>query len=336
MLKNDGYIIRYLEELKKEIKLNYRNEKIHTLYIGGGTPTSLNIDHLNKLFNIIKNFNIDKKTEITIEANSEDLNDEKLKLLKKHVNRLSIGIQTFNRKRLKKLNRSINIENIEKAFKYFKNINLDLMYGFENEKINDVNDDIEKILSLNPTHISTYSLIIEDNTLFKIKNYHRLDEDKDRKIYDFLVEKLQNRGYIHYEISNFAKETYESKHNLTYWNNEHYYGFGLGASGYIGNIRYENTRSLTKYLNGDYILESHKLTQDEIFQNELMLGFRKIEGINKDNFYKKYKINLTNIKDIKNLIDEGLLQENDEYIFINLKYIYTSNEILLRLIDITL
>ena len=336
VLKNDNYVLRYLNELEREIKLKYNGEKINTLYIGGGTPTSLSVSCLKKLFDLISIFNLEKDAEITIEANSENLTDEKLKLLKRYVNRLSIGVQTFDSNRLKELNRSININNLKRAFEYFDNINLDLMYGFGGETISDVCDDIDKILIFNPTHISTYSLIIEDNTYFKINDYHRLDEDNDRKIYDFIIDKLYKAGYEHYEISNFARKGFESKHNLTYWNNEHYFGFGLGASGYIDNIRYENTRSLTKYLNGHYILESHELSSDEVFQNELMLGFRKMKGINKNSFYEKYGFNLFDVKEIQGLINEGLLEENNEFVFINPKYIYISNEVLLRLIDVSL
>ena len=334
VLKNEKLIDKYLISLEKEIQEKYKNEVVSTLYIGGGTPTSLSLKQLTTLFKIIEKINLSKNAEVTIEANTEDLTIEKLKLLKKYVNRLSIGIQTFNATRLKELNRKININNLKNAFKHFDNINIDLMYGFKSQTILDLKEDLEKIIKLKPAHISTYSLIIEPNTLFYINKYNKIDEDLDRKMYDHIIKVLKQNGYNHYEISNFAKEKFESRHNLVYWNNENYYGFGLGASGYLKNTRYENTRSLTNYLNGKYIMNKHKLTQNETIQNEFMLGFRKVNGINKIEFKEKYNINIDDIKEIKELLKLNLLLENQTNIYINPNYLYTSNEILIRLIDL--
>ena len=336
MLKNSNWIDEYLKSLEKEIKDKYKGEEINTLYIGGGTPSSLNINQLEKLFDIIKIFNLKKDAEITFEANSEDLTEEKLKFLKSKINRLSIGIETFNEKILKKLNRTINLKNIKNSFNYFENINLDLMYGFNNQTIDDLLYDLNKLIKLNPSHISAYSLIIEENTKLYINNYKNIDEDLERKMYDLIVTTLNKYGYNHYEISNFSKKNYESKHNLVYWNNNHYYGFGLGASGYIDNIRYENTRSLNNYLNGKYVREIHNLSKDEILQNELMLGLRKINGINKSIFKEKFNFEIDSLPAIKDLKDKKLLSDNKNNIFINKDYIYTSNEILIKLIDIHL
>lgn len=333
IIKNKKWIKEYLKELKKEIKQNYKGEIIDTLYIGGGTPSSLDIEDLEELFNIIKIFNLKENAEITLEANSEDLNEKKLNFLKGKINRLSIGIETFNQDILKTLNRKINIDNVKKAFKYFNNINLDLMYGFKNQTLKYLEEDINKILKLNPTHISTYSLIIEPNTKLYIENYENIDEDIDRKMYEMIIEKLKQNNYQQYEISNFSKKGYESKHNLVYWNNDSYYGFGLGAGGYLDDKRYENTRSLTEYLKGNYKSNIHKLDKSEKIQNELILGFRKIKGINKNKFKEKYKINIKNIEQVKKLLNQKLLIEDKNNIYINPKYIYTSNEILINFID---
>ena len=336
VIKNNKWIDEYLKALENEIISNYKGEIINTVYIGGGTPTSLDIKYLKKLFSIIKKLNIKKNAEITIEANSEDLTDEKLKLLKQNVNRLSIGVQTFNEKILTELNRKVNIKNIEKAFNYFDNINIDLMYGFKNQSMDILKKDIKKIIKLNPTHISTYSLILEPNTKLFIDNYTTVSEDTDRKMYEYICKQLTKNGYIHYEISNFAKKKYKSIHNQVYWNNQHYYGFGLGASGYIDNIRYENTRSLTKYLHGQYKLNEHELDINETIQNEFILGLRKTNGIDKNNFKKKYNIQISNINIVKELISNKLLIETDKIIYINPDYLYISNEILINFIDFTL
>ena len=336
VLKKDEWVDEYLKALENEIKQNYKGEEIETIYIGGGTPSSLDIKSLNKLFDIIKIFHTKKDTEITLEANSEDLNDEKLEFLKGHINRLSIGVQTFNQEKIKELNRTLNIKNLRNAFNYFTNINIDLMYGFKGQSIKDVKKDLDNIINLNPAHISTYSLILEPNTKLFIDHYQEIDEDIDRKMYDLINKTLKENKYIHYEISNYAKKDFESKHNLVYWNNQNYYGFGLGASGYIKNIRYENTRSLTDYLKGKYKLHTHILDINETIQNEFMLGFRKTKGINKQNFKEKYNININDIKEIQKLKEKNFLNETGTNIFINQNYLYTSNEILVKLIDFAL
>ena len=333
VLKNKKWIEEYLKELKKEITKSYKGEIIDTLYIGGGTPSSLDLEDLQKLFNILKIFNLKQDAEITLEANSEDLTEEKLLFLKDKINRLSIGIETFNEKTLKSLNRKVNIKNIKNSFNYFNNINLDLMYGFKNQTLKDLEEDIDKILKLNPTHISTYSLIIEPNTKLYIEDYQNIDEDLDRKMYEKIQKKLKQNNYIQYEISNFSKQGFESKHNLVYWDNKKYYGFGLGAGGYINNERYENTRSLTDYLKGKYKLNIQILNKSEEIQNELILGFRKIEGINKNKFKEKFSLNIKDIEKIKKLLEKKLLIEDKNNIYINPNYIYTSNEILINFID---
>lgn len=331
--KNEKWITDYLEELYKEIKQNYKGETIKTLYIGGGTPSCLNIKQLEKLFEILKIFNLDKNPEITLEANVEDLTKEKLEFLKNKINRLSIGIQTFNEKLLKLLDRKpVNIENIKLAKKYFKNINADLMYNFNEETKDILKEDIETLLKLEIPHISTYSLILEPHTKLYIKKYQIKNEDTNNE--EYINKILKENNYNHYEISNYAKEGYESKHNLTYWNNEPYYGFGLGASGYINNERYENTKNITKYLKGNYKETKHILDQNETMQNEFILGFRKTKGINKQKFKQKYNIDIKDLEIVKKLLNKKQIIEDKNQIYINPKYLYYSNEILINFIDI--
>ncbi|MBR2832956.1 MAG: radical SAM family heme chaperone HemW [Bacilli bacterium] len=330
--KNDNWIDKYLIELKKEIQESYKGEKIKTLYFGGGTPSVLSIKQLNYLFDIISILNIEKNAEITFECNPEDLTVEKLEFLKDKINRLSIGIESFNPKILKLLGRKKpDINNIILAKKYFHNINIDLMYGFNEITIDDFKDDIKKLLNLNVSHISAYNLIVEKNTKLYIDGYKIKDDTRFDKV---LEDTLKKNGYEHYEISNYAKKGYESKHNLTYWNNEHYYGFGLGASGYIDNIRYDNTKNLNKYLSGNYRYQENIIDKNEKMQNEFILGLRKLKGISKKDFFKKYKMNIKNINIVQELLGKNFLLENDKYIYINPKYIYLSNEILVKFLDI--
>ena len=338
-IKNDIWIEDYLNTLEKETNNKYKGEVIETLYIGGGTPSCLNIKQLNKLFEIIKVLKKSDKLEFTFECNIENITKEKLELLYKNgVNRISIGIQTFNNKYLKFLNRNHNEDMIKEKINIakkigFNNINIDLIYALKEETVEDLKIDLEKFLELDITHISTYSLIIEPHTKLFIDNEENIDDELDYEMYSTIKKVLESNGYKHYEVSNFAKEGYESKHNLTYWNNNEYYGFGMGASGYIDGIRYDNTRSINKYLNGEYILEEHKLDSREVIENEFILGFRKIDGINKEDFNKKFNMDIKNIDIIDKLLKEEKLLENKKNIYINPKYIYISNDILIEFIN---
>ena len=334
---NEKWVNNYLNELENEIKLNYKNELIDTIYIGGGTPSCLNVNQLKKLFNIISIFNLNENIEFTIECNI-DVEEEKLKLFKENnVNRISIGVQTINEKHLKFLNRNhtkeIVLNKINLIKKYFKNVNIDLMYALPNQTLEELKQDLEFYISLDIPHISTYSLIIEPNTKLYIDNIENIDEDLDYEMYKLINNTLKENNYIHYETSNYSKLGYESKHNLTYWNNLEYYGFGIGASGYINNIRYDNTRSYNNYINGKYIKEKQELTLKEKIENEFILGFRKIKGININEFKSKYDIDLLELKVIKKLLKENKLVINNNYIKINDEYLYTSNNILIEFID---
>ena len=322
---------KYLEQLDKEIKAYYLKDKIKTLYIGGGTPSFLSIEQLKKLFKIIKQFNLNECLEFSFECNIEDLTLEKLIILKENgVNRLSIGIETINKHLLKKLNRNYNINIKETIFKAkalgFNNINVDLIYAIPTQKYKDLINDLKFICSLNIEHISFYSLIIEKNTLFYINKVKPISDTLDYKMYNIIINTLKKHQYNHYEISNASKVGYESKHNLTYWNNEEYYGFGLGSHGYINNIRYENTRSIDKYLKGKYKYKHHHLTKKQTMENHMILGLRKIEGINKKQFKNKYNI------DIKDIFNTNKLIETNDNFLIPYDKIYISNEILIDFI----
>lgn len=183
---------------------------------------------------------------------------------------------------------------------------------------------------LNVEHISIYSLILEKNTKLYINNYNNVDEDLELQMYEYITNFLKENNYIHYEISNYSKKGYESKHNLTYWNNSKYYGFGLGASGYIDNIRYTNTRSFNKYINNDFKLEEDQLTKKDEMELEMILGLRKIKGVNLSEFEKKYHQKIINTFKIDKLLEEQKLLIKDDYIYINPNYLYVSNDILIK------
>ena len=338
VLYNKEWVNKYLICLEEEIKNRYDNELINTLYIGGGTPSSLDIDFLKKLMDICKIINIDDKYEFTFECNINDITEEKLEILKKNgVNRLSIGIESFDKKKLKFMERSSNYEEVLEKINLcrnldFNNINVDLIYGIPGENLHTLKNDLKKMLTLDVEHISTYSLMIEDNTKIGIKGIKPIREELDSKMYKYIVKFLTNNGYEHYEVSNFCKPDKYSRHNLNYWQNKEYFGFGCGASGYIGNVRYTNTLSISKYLNKDIKNMEELLSLKDVMDNEIMLGLRLAKGINLQEFFNKYEVNLQEVYNIKPLLKNKELIYKDGNIFINPKYIYVMNEILIKII----
>lgn len=338
MLYNNNWVNDYLKSLYKEIKDAYQGEELETIYIGGGTPSSLKPMQLEALFKIISVLNKKTDCEITFECNMSDITPQLLNILMKHnINRLSIGVESFNEKKLKFMNRSCNFkdcqEKIEMCRKYkFNNISFDLIYAVPGETLADLKKDINKLLKLKPDHISTYSLIIEDHTLAGITDTKAIDEDLEYDMYDYITDILEANGYHQYEISNFGKKGKFSKHNLNYWNNQEYYGFGLGSSGYLDHVRYDNTRNLTKYLQGNYKENVEILSIKNDMDNELMLGLRKIEGINIDSFNQKFSVNIYDEYPIKDLLNNKELKLKKGYIFIPLDKLYIMNEILLKLV----
>ena len=333
-------VSKYLKALEEEILSQYNNEVLKTIYIGGGTPSSLSLDHLNYLFIILKVFKKSRNCEVTFECNIEDITEEKLHLLKENgVNRLSIGIESFNKKNLETMQRHADFKDAKEKIKLcrklgFSNINVDLIYALPKESMWTLRRDIHKILKLEVEHISTYSLILEKNTILYNQGVKNINEEKDAKMYNYIVKNLKKNGYHHYEVSNFARSGYESLHNKTYWYNEEYYGFGCGASGYIGNIRYENTRSILKYIAGNYTLNRNLLSKQDEMDNEIMLGLRLLEGLDTKKFLKKYKISIKEAyPNIKNLLKEGLLILDDNYLKIPEKYIYIMDSIVLKIVS---
>lgn len=336
MYYNKENVSKYLNSLEKEIKQRYNNELVKTIYIGGGTPSSLNIKELEKLFEIIKIFKLTDDCEFTIEANVENLTLEKIKLFSANsIARVSLGVQTFNSDNLKYLNRKHTKEEVYNVVNLLKqnnitNINIDLIYGIDND-IEKVQKDIDYFLELDIPHISCYSLIIENNTVLNNNHTNYIDEDIEYEMYKYIEKELEKHNYIHYEISNYAKEGYYSKHNLVYWNNQDYIGFGLGSVSYINGNRITNTKSITKYLDNKYMLSNIHENIKEQQDNELMLGFRKLKGINLTEFKNKYNDDLENIYDIEKLLKNNYLIKENNYLRINKEYIYVSDEILLEI-----
>ena len=330
---------KYLVALKNEIEDRYHNDPLRTIYIGGGTPSSLNNEQLEYLLKMVNYLNISALEEFTIECNLNDITEDFLSLISKYnVTRLSIGIQSFNPFVLKRLNRDHSFKDAEERIKLcrkynIKNINLDLIYAVFGETLKDLKEDLKLFLKLRPNHISTYSLIIEDNTLLKINELEPISDEEDYDMYEYICKTLKSKGFNHYEVSNFALPGYESKHNLIYWYNEEYYGFGLGATSYIDKVRGQNHRSLTRYLKNDFGNDFTLIGKDTQMDNEIMLGLRLTNGINIKLFKEKYDQDIFEIYPvIKDLIKNKDIIKKKNNIFINPDRLYIMNEILIKII----
>ena len=336
ILYNQKYVSIYLDNLEKEIKERYKGEKIKTIYIGGGTPSSLDALELDRLLSILTIFNLEDDYEYTIECNIESINIDKINLFKSYgINRISFGVESFNKDIQNILGRSHDedmiFDNIYLTKKYFDNINIDLIYGV-NDNIDIVKEDINKFLELDIPHISCYSLILEEHTKLYIDKHEYISEDIDNKMYEYIKDTLTKKGYKHYEISNYAKEGYESIHNKNYWLNGNYYGFGLSAVSYIDNYRISNTKNMHKYLEGKYLEKSTYEDVNTRKENDLILGLRLIDGINIDNFNQKYSDNILDRLIIKELITEKYLEINNGNIRVKEEYLYLQNNILEKII----
>ena len=298
------FAVDYLDALKDELA-SYNIGKLKTIYVGGGTPTALEDDLFLELLLIIDPYKEGVK-EYTFEANPESLSLEKIKMLKEHgVNRVSLGVQTTNDKILKAVNRDHTFEQVKTAIKNLKeqgidNTNVDLILGLPHSSKIILENDIKNLLSLDVKHISCYGLTVNPHTALFNKGFKEPSGDVLRQYYDIVESILKENGFIHYEVSNWAKPGYQSEHNLTYWRNEQYYGVGLGASGYIGETRYKDTINLSQYLARAFISEQEKVSESDKRTYQIMLNLRTTEGLDID--YVKSKESV-----IKEYIDKGLL-----------------------------
>ena len=291
---NESFATNYVEALLKEID-SYNINKVETIYIGGGTPTALNDADFEKVLKKVKPF-LASGGEFTVEANVENLRKAKLEIMACNgVTRLSIGVQSTSNKTLKEIGRSHTYEDaikvVNEAKKYhFDSINVDLIYGFKGQSIKDLENDLANILKLDTDHISIYSLIVSPGTVFYNEKYQTQDEDDSRLFYETILKTLRANGYERYEISNFARNEKYSRHNLTYWHDQEYIGCGLGASGYVDGVRYENTRNLDAYLNGNIVASKERIDFDKDFTYYLLTNMRLEQGFKRADFKSKFGI----------------------------------------------
>lgn len=318
----------YIETVKKEIEDTSneftKNHIVSTIYFGGGTPSFLESKYIKLLLeNIRRNFNVSSNAEITLEVNPGTITEEKLKTYQMcGINRLSIGLQTTNDNLLKKIGRIHTYSEFLSTYNLarklgFSNINVDLIFSLPDESLDDLKLDLEKIIELSPEHISTYSLIVENGTKIKelieenVDGYNLPSEDIERQMYWYIKNTLEEKGYRHYEISNFAKEGYESKHNLNCWNQKEYFGFGAAAHSFIDGIRFSNKKILSEYIFNFKSRDiEEKMNREELAKEYMMLGLRKIDGVSISEFERKFNLNplLYFRFEISKLTDEDLIE----------------------------
>ena len=314
----------YLEHLLEEFQ-SYDIQRLRTLYIGGGTPTALSASQLEVLLKgLTENLDLSVLEELTIEANPGDLDADKIAVLKNSaVNRVSLGVQTFDDKMLKKIGRSHlekdiyeNIDRLKLAG--FDNISIDLIYALPGQTMEQVKDNVAKAIGLDIPHMSLYSLILENHTVFMNRMRRGKlplpKEELEAEMFEYIIAELERAGFEHYEISNFSKIGFESRHNLMYWDNAEYYGIGAGASGYVNGVRYKNHGPIRHYLSaveeGNARITEEHLSQKEQMEEEMFLGLRKKSGVSMARFEEKFGRSFDELygEIVRDLVQKGLMQ----------------------------
>lgn len=347
----------YIEMLIKEMnhaRQKGNGEQLKTIFIGGGTPTALTATQLDRLLEgiTLSLLPSNELIEFAVEANPGELSLDKLKVLKNAgVNRLSIGVQSFNDELLKKIGRVHRKEDVFRTIEQaeqvgFDNMSIDLMYGLPGQTIDNFKDSLATAFTLNVKHFSAYSLIVEPKTVF----YNLMQKGKlslppqelEAQMYEISMEQMEKHGFKQYEISNYAIPGYESNHNLTYWNNDHYYGFGAGAHGYLSGVRTSNIGPIKKYMEqieqtGEAFNSKNAVSNEEAMEEEMFLGLRKTAGVNKETFYKKFDVQMENIfsEQIDKLVKNGLIMNEKQAIRLTHQGKLLGNEVFQEFIGLT-
>lgn len=339
----EQYVQALILEIKSLSKL--KEYEIDTIYFGGGTPSILNEKYIKQIMNIIKsNLVIKKNAEITIEVNPGTVTKQKLEnYIQSGINRISIGLQETHNELLKQISRIHTYEQFLQTYELakkagFKNINIDLMIGLPNQTIEQVKENIKRIIGLNPEHISIYSLIVEEGTkIYKDLENGKIslpDELVERKMYWLVKKELEKKGYTQYEISNFCKKDYKSKHNYNCWEQKEYIGVGIAAHSYINQKRFSNITNLQNYIKNckDEKFEDNRIlheiqTIEDMKKEYMLLGLRTINGISIQKFKQKFGENPIYIfrKELQKLVEEKLLEIDSDRIYLTNKGIDLAN-----------
>ncbi|MDV6377958.1 radical SAM family heme chaperone HemW [Sporosarcina sp. GW1-11] len=345
-LKNQP-VDQYIESIGKEFRLmqeaGHSFEEVETVFLGGGTPTALNVAQLDRLLTIVAQYiNVPTLREFTTEANPDDLSEGQLAILKeKGVNRLSIGVQSFNNRLLNQIGRTHSNDDVEYVISTaraigFENISIDLMYALPTQTVKEWEETLDRALALNLPHYSAYSLIVEPKTVF----YNRMVKgklplpgvDAEAEMFAMVIDRMNAANRQQYEISNFAVPGSPSYHNLIYWENAQYAGIGAGAHGYLGTQRYANVGPLRHYIEqleaGRLpIKETHTVTLAESMEEEMFLGLRKMEGVSMKHFKEKFATSIQDVfdKPIESMQQQGLLQQKEDRLCLTRKGVFQGN-----------
>ncbi|OLS35689.1 coproporphyrinogen III oxidase [Alkalihalophilus pseudofirmus] len=346
-LKNqpvDDYIQALLHEMHMTIN-EAKPDQLKTIYVGGGTPTALTAAQLRTLFAGMHSIlPMEQIEEFTVEVNPDSSEEEKLAVMKEFgVNRLSIGVQSFDQSLLEAIGRTHSSDSVHDAVKRsreagFDNLSLDLMFGLPHQSVEQFIDTIEKAAELGVEHLSAYSLKIEEKTVFfnrQRKGKLSLPPEEDEvTMYEELRKRTKAHGFVQYEISNFAKPGRESKHNLVYWNNDEYYGFGAGAHGYVNGVRHQNIGPVPKYIEAVNqkklpYLNEHKVSRVEQIEEAMFMGLRKLNGVDLDELSKRYDKDHNKLyhDQIKDLSERGLLVSEQGMLKLTNEGLLLANEV---------
>lgn len=338
----------YIEMLIKEMKHatnSRKDEPLKTIFIGGGTPTALSASQLDRLLEgITEVLPSDQLLEFAVEANPGELSIDKLNVLKNAgVNRLSIGVQSFDDELLKNIGRVHRKEDVFRTIQQaekvgFHNLSLDLMYALPGQTVEQFKETLDIAFTLNVKHFSAYSLIIEPKTVFyNLMQKGKLSlppQEHEAIMYELAMEEMERHGFKQYEISNYSIPGYESNHNLTYWNNEYYYGFGAGAHGYVNAVRTSNVGPIKKYMEkideiGEAFQSQHRVSKEEEMEEHMFLGLRKVAGVSKESFFNRFSVSMEDQfgKQIHQLVEQELLVNNAQAIYLTHKGKLLGNEV---------
>ncbi|WP_416149304.1 radical SAM family heme chaperone HemW [Salipaludibacillus sp. HK11] len=341
----DEYIDLCASEMEKTIHFFPSDEAISTIYVGGGTPTSLSTEQLRRLLQQIKHyFPLSNELEFTVEVNPGSADEEKMSMLyEMGVNRLSIGAQTFDEDLLKAINRDHKASDVEKTVNLahnsgIKNLSIDMMFGLPKQTMKQWTDSLKSACQLQIQHISAYSLKVEEKTvfyqLFKKGKLTLLDQEDEADMYEYMLKELSKQGFRQYEISNFAKDGKESLHNLTYWDNQEYYGIGAGAHSYITGVRRVNHGPLPKYMkalnNNEFpYLEQNQVSEKEKMEEQMFMGLRKRTGVSLVEFEKRFGKAVQQIfpQVMNKLITDQLLEVVQGHVRLTDKGLLLGNEV---------
>lgn len=339
-----SYVEEYIKNVIEELaQYNLTNYNVTTIYIGGGTPSFIDEKYIVQLLENLKLKLLNNQTnfeeiEITIEINPGTITKSKIEQYKKAgINRVSIGLQSTDNAMLKQIGRIHTYQEFLEAYQIIKtagikNINIDLMIGLPNQTIQMLKATLEEIKKLNPSHVSVYSLIVEENTkieeMIDNKELQLPDEELERQMYWYVKNTLELNGYIHYEISNFAKEGKKSKHNLNCWEQKEYIGLGASAHSYLNNVRYSNSTFLDEK---NWNFKNKTVEEQQTLQDQkreyMLLGLRKIEGVSIKKFKEKFVDNPIFLfrKEIQKLVEENLIEVDGDNIRLTTKGLDLAN-----------